>query len=131
MSGIILKFFMRNIINDSIDITIYSMEISVLYSKNGEFYQDLIKIAKFERTLLEYKCHHNGLKHFLFKGFLVVIPQEKWDFIIFWNTEQFKSIIDLSNTIDGDFIKESMPTVRNYNGVSNDQILQLIYPLVK
>ncbi len=107
------------------------MEISVLYSKNGEFYQDLIKIAKFERTLLEYKCHHNGLKHFLFKGFLVVIPQEKWDFIIFWNTEQFKSIIDLSNTIDGDFIKESMPTVRNYNGVSNDQILQLIYPLVK
>lgn len=107
------------------------MEISVLYSKNGEFHQDLMKIAKFERTLLEYKCHHNGLKHFLFEGFLVVIPQEKWDFIIFWNTEKFKSITELSDTINGNFIKDSMPTIRNYNGVSNDEILKSIFQLVK
>lgn len=102
------------------------MKISVIYSKSGISNIQEIKITQFERSLLEYKCHHNGLKHFLFQGFLVILPREKWDFIIFWDPDKFKSIFDLSKKIGGDFLKDAMPTIRHYQNVSNDVIVDCI-----
>jgi hypothetical protein len=105
------------------------MKISVLYSKNGESKIDEVKVTQFERSLLKYKCHHNGIKHFLFNGFLVIISGEV-DFTIFWDSEKFNSLNDLSNEIDGNFLKDAMPTIRNYIGITNEVISNCITHLL-
>mgnify|MGYP001003120461 CR=1 FL=1 len=102
------------------------MKISVIYAKSGNSTIQELKVPQFERSLLEYKCHHSGLKHFLFNGFLVILPKEKWDFIIFWDSEKFKSIFDLNEKISGDFLRDAMPTIRNYQSVTNDKIVDCI-----
>jgi hypothetical protein len=107
------------------------MKILSIFSKNGTLSNSDIKITQFERMLLGYKCLHNGLKHFLFNGFLVLIPKEKWDFIIFIDPNKFDSVSDLSDKINGDFLKDSMPTIRNYTHISNDVINDTLHLLTK
>jgi len=102
------------------------MKISAIFSKDGSLSNSEIRITQFERVLLGQKCLHNGLKHFLFNGFLVLVPNEKWDFIIFIDPNKFNSVSNLSDKINGDFLKNAMPTVRNYKSVTNDSIVDQI-----
>lgn len=105
------------------------MKVSVFRSKSGESKIDEVKITQFERSLLKYKCHHGGLKHFLFHGFLVLISGEL-DFTIFWDPDRYKSIYELSTKIDGNFLEEAMPTIRTYVGVTNELISNCINHLL-